>query len=82
MELKLFHIWHLKSGAKFQKLLKWARPYDLLNQKYKNGNQNVIAAFAQHICTMLVLLMFFSFFILVSLIFSVIYKYVLNYKFL
>ena len=25
MELKLFHIWHLKSGAKLQKLLKWAR---------------------------------------------------------
>ena len=25
MKLKLFHIWHLKSGAKFHKLFKWAR---------------------------------------------------------
>ena len=32
-------------------------------QKYANGNQNAIAVFVQHICTMLVLLMLFSFYL-------------------
>ena len=49
MELELFHIGHVKSGAKFQKLLKWARSQNLLNQKYANRNQNAIAAFVQYL---------------------------------
>ena len=52
MELQLFNIYHLKSGAKFQKLLKRALPLDLLNQKYEKENQNAIATFLQNICTM------------------------------
>ena len=51
MELELFHMQHLKPGAKFQKPLKWPRSSNLLNEKYENGNQNAIAAFAQKICT-------------------------------
>ena len=63
MELKLFHIWHLKSGAKFPETIKMSSSLKSFKTKIRNRNQDAIAAFVQHICTILVLSILFSFYL-------------------
>ena len=53
-----------KIWSKVPKTIKMSSPLESLNQKYQNGNHNATAAFARNICTMLVSLMLFSFYLL------------------
>ena len=52
-----------KIWSKVPETIKMSSSLEFLKQKYANGNQNAIAVFVQHICTMLVLLMLFSFYL-------------------
>ena len=53
-----------KIWSKVPKTIKMSSSLESINQKYQNGNHNATAAFAQNICTMLVSLMLFSFYLL------------------
>ena len=50
-----------KIWSKVSETVKMRSSLESLSQKYANGNQNAIATFVQHICTILVLLMLFNF---------------------
>ena len=52
-----------KIWSKVPKTIKMSSSLQLLKQKYANGNQNAIAVLVQHIYTMSVLLMLFSFYL-------------------
>ena len=52
-----------KIWKKVPETIEMSSSLESFETKYANGNQNAIAAFVKRICTMLVLLMLFSFYL-------------------